>query len=94
MPLYLKGRDWKPRGFVEKPISTPWIKSAVRRDLFIDLGPITPNSVRSGMKLAICVAPMELGGLGDGFTINMSRLAALPRFSASFSTMLSGFQLL
>jgi hypothetical protein len=43
------------------------------------------------MKLAICVAPMELGGLGDGFTINMSRLAALPRFSASFSTMLSRF---
>jgi hypothetical protein len=35
------------------------------------------------MKLAaICVAPTELGGLGDGFTINMSRLAALPRFSA------------
>jgi hypothetical protein len=43
------------------------------------------------MKLAICVAPMELGGLGDGFTINMSRLAALPRFSASFSTELDGF---
>jgi hypothetical protein len=35
------------------------------------------------MKLAaICVAPTELGGLGDGFTINMSRLAALPRFRA------------
>jgi hypothetical protein len=34
---------------------------------------------------------MELGGLGDGFTINMSRLAALPRFSASFSTELSRF---
>ena len=45
------------------------------------------------MKLAFCVAPMELGGLGDGFTINMSRLAALPRFSASFSTMLSRFYL-
>ena len=46
------------------------------------------------MKLAICVAPMELGGLGDGFTINMSRLAALPRFSASFSTEPRAFRAL
>ena len=44
------------------------------------------------MKLAaICFAPTELGGLSDGFPINMSRLAALPRFSASFSTDLDTF---
>ena len=28
----------------------------------------------------------ELGGLGDGFAINMSRLTALRRLSAGFST--------
>jgi hypothetical protein len=28
----------------------------------------------------------ELGGLGDGFAINMSRLTALLRFSVGFST--------
>jgi hypothetical protein len=44
------------------------------------------------MKLgANSAAPTELGG-GDGFTINMSPLMALPNFAVSFSTEPSGFQ--